>query len=401
MTLPKALRPIIAICGSTGVGKSKLAVELALDLTKRLNRDGWNGGVVVNADSMQTYKGFNTLTNKIPLEERAGVDHVLMDFKEPTEQYSIGQWVHDATQAIDDAHQLKKVPILVGGTTYWIQHLAFPGRETGSRASDIFKEESSVTLSPRYDALCFWLYADPAELMRRLRKRADDMLRDGLLDDVRKLRSLMWPPRDNAPSSTINLTLGIYQSIGFREFHKFLTDPSPSERKYQEAVEEMKAANCQYAQRQTSWIRNKFLPAVWASKAADGGKSAEAYLLDTTEPKKWTSAVRNSAVSLTQAFLNREPLPDPLSLSPAAKTMLSVPTRAIDPTTLVLLAHRKVICPVCTTDESRPIMVEEGSKWEAHARSKIHKHLAAKRVGNVHVPATGSGIGQAPSAVTL
>jgi hypothetical protein len=124
----------------------------------------------------------------------------------------------------------------------------------------------------------------------------------------------------------VNLLQADDHEPGFREFHKFLTDPSPSERKYQEAVEEMKAANCQYAQRQTSWIRNKFLPAVWASKAADGGKSAEAYLLDTTgldypfypklcdrrliaelvptEPKKWTSAVRNSAVSLTQGRMN-------------------------------------------------------------------------------------------------
>ncbi|KAN0127428.1 IPP transferase domain containing protein [Lactarius tabidus] len=397
MTLPKALRPIIAICGSTGVGKSKLAVELALDLAMRLNRHGWKGGVVVNADSMQTYKGFNTLTNKIPLEERAGVDHVLMDFKEPTEQYSIGQWVRDATQAIDDAHQLKKIPILVGGTTYWIQHLAFPGRETSGSVSDMFKEESSVTRSPRwvlqasivassytegfrYDTLCFWLYADPAELMRRLNERADDMLRNGLLDDIRKLRSLMWPPKDSSPSSTINLTLGIYQSIGFREFHKYLSDPSPSEKKYQEAAEEMKFANRQYAQRQNSWIRNKFLPAVWASKAADGGKSTEAYLLDTSEPERWTSAVRNLAVNLTQAFLNREALPNPLSLSPAAKTMLSVPTRATDPTTLVLLTHRKVICPVCTTDESKPVMVDEGREWEAHARSKVHRHRAAKRV---------------------
>jgi tRNA A37 N6-isopentenylltransferase MiaA len=69
---------------------------------------------------------------------------------------------------------------------------------------------------------------------------------------------------------------------GFREFHKYLSDPSPSEKKYQEAAEEMKFANRQYAQRQNSWIRNKFLPAVWASKAADGGKSTEAYLLDTS-----------------------------------------------------------------------------------------------------------------------
>ena len=103
MTLPKTLRPIIAICGTTGVGKSRLAVELALNLAKRLDNHGWQGGVVVNADAMQAYKGFNTLTNKMPLEERAGVDHVLMDFKEPTEQYVVGQWVHDATKAVSSS----------------------------------------------------------------------------------------------------------------------------------------------------------------------------------------------------------------------------------------------------------------------------------------------------------
>jgi tRNA dimethylallyltransferase len=98
-----ALRPVIAICGTTGVGKSRLAVELALKLSERFDPHGWKGGVVVNADAMQAYKGFNTITNKIPPEERAGVDHVLMDFKEPTEQYVVGQWIHDATRAVSSS----------------------------------------------------------------------------------------------------------------------------------------------------------------------------------------------------------------------------------------------------------------------------------------------------------
>jgi len=103
MALPRVLRPIIAICGTTGVGKSRLSVELALHLAKRHDSLGWKGGVVVNADAMQTYKGFNTITNKIPLGERAGVDHVLMDFKEPTEEYVVGQWVHDAIRAVSSS----------------------------------------------------------------------------------------------------------------------------------------------------------------------------------------------------------------------------------------------------------------------------------------------------------
>ena len=105
-TTQMALRPVIAICGTTGVGKSKLAIELALKLSEKSDCHGWKGGVVINADAMQAYKGFNTITNKVPLEERAGVDHVLMDFKEPTEQYVVGQWINDATRAVSSSHDV-------------------------------------------------------------------------------------------------------------------------------------------------------------------------------------------------------------------------------------------------------------------------------------------------------
>lgn len=68
--------------------------------------------------------------------------------------------------------------------------------------------------------------------------------------------------------------------------------------------------------------------------------------------------------------------------------------------TAVLLARRKVICPACTTDESKPVMIEEGREWEAHARSKVHRHLAVKGVGNRHVSAKGSGNGKSPTPGT-
>ena len=105
-TTQMALRPVIAICGTTGVGKSKLAIELALKLSENSGCHGWKGGVVINADAMQAYKGFNTITNKVPFGERAGVDHVLMDFKEPTEQYVVGQWINDATRAVSSSHDV-------------------------------------------------------------------------------------------------------------------------------------------------------------------------------------------------------------------------------------------------------------------------------------------------------
>lgn len=87
-----SLRPVVAICGTTGVGKSKLAVELALRIAE--------GAAVVNADSMQVYDGLDILTNKLPREEMRGVPHLLMGFKKPGEQYVVGQWVEEAAKAV-------------------------------------------------------------------------------------------------------------------------------------------------------------------------------------------------------------------------------------------------------------------------------------------------------------
>lgn len=93
--LPRNLRymldkPLIVICGTTGVGKSKLAVELAL----RQN------GKIINADAMQAYEGLDILTNKIPIHERLGVEHALLGFKRPGEQYVVGEWIQDATEEV-------------------------------------------------------------------------------------------------------------------------------------------------------------------------------------------------------------------------------------------------------------------------------------------------------------
>lgn len=99
------MKPLIAICGTTGVGKSKLSVELALKLSQELLIDcpgehRWRGARIINADSMQVYTGMDIITNKIPQAERMGVEHLLMDFKQPGEQYVVGQWVHDAIRVV-------------------------------------------------------------------------------------------------------------------------------------------------------------------------------------------------------------------------------------------------------------------------------------------------------------
>jgi len=139
---------LIAICGTTGVGKSKLAIELALKLAQgQIN--GWQGARIINADSMQIYNGMDIITNKVPEANRQGVEHLLMGIREPGDQYVVGQWVQDAVKVIEETHLRNQVPIVVGGTSYWIQNLIFPNRlvsfESYTPSSELAKSVSSLS----------------------------------------------------------------------------------------------------------------------------------------------------------------------------------------------------------------------------------------------------------------
>lgn len=100
--------PMVAVVGTTGVGKSKLAVELAQALNISSSNTPWQTGCVLNADAMQVYRGLDVITNKIPLEEREGIQHTLMGFKDPGEQYVVGEWIRDALRIVshpDSSHR--------------------------------------------------------------------------------------------------------------------------------------------------------------------------------------------------------------------------------------------------------------------------------------------------------
>lgn len=92
-------KPLIVVCGTTGVGKSRLAIELALALRKA-SKPIQKVSKIINADSMQVYEGLDVITNKVTPEEQNGVEHLLMSFKRPGEQYVVGEWVRDAMSAV-------------------------------------------------------------------------------------------------------------------------------------------------------------------------------------------------------------------------------------------------------------------------------------------------------------
>ena len=113
-------KPLLAVLGPTATGKSALGLALA----ERL------GGEVVNCDSTAVYRGFDIGTDKVPVAERRGIPHHLVDIVAPDAEYNAADFARDAARAVRDVHGRGRVPILVGGTGFYYRALTrglFPG----------------------------------------------------------------------------------------------------------------------------------------------------------------------------------------------------------------------------------------------------------------------------------
>lgn len=102
-------QPLVCIIGTTGTGKSQLAVDLALALahgSKTAISPCWDGGTVINSDAMQVYEGLDIVTNKVTEEEKKGVEHRLLGIRKPGEEYYVSQWVKDAIVEVSFWHTL-------------------------------------------------------------------------------------------------------------------------------------------------------------------------------------------------------------------------------------------------------------------------------------------------------
>jgi tRNA dimethylallyltransferase len=143
--------PVVVIVGPTGSGKTDTSVELALRV----------GGEIVSADSMQIYRGMDIATAKPTMAERRGVPHYLFDVAEPDDDFTVTDYVELADAAIADIHRRGKVPIIVGGTGFYIHSLidryTFPPRSDNYDFRDEMKivadTEGNVALHERLRAI--------------------------------------------------------------------------------------------------------------------------------------------------------------------------------------------------------------------------------------------------------
>ncbi|XP_059344628.1 tRNA dimethylallyltransferase isoform X1 [Ammospiza nelsoni] len=408
---PRPPRPLVVILGATGTGKSALALQLGLRL----------GGEIVSADSMQVYKGLDIITNKVSPQEQRLCRHHMISFVDPlVSNYTVVDFRDKAVPLISYIFARDKIPIVVGGTNYYIESLLWkvlintkekPSsaprlesdrkveleqldsaelhrrlsqvdpemaaklhphdkrkvarslqvfEETGIPHSEILhqqqQEEGGGPLGGplKYPHSCIlWLHADQAALDARLEKRVDDMLAAGLLEELRDFHRRY--NQQKVAENRQDYQHGIFQSIGFKEFHEFLLSegscsPETSALLLEKGIQALKQVTKRYARRQNKWVRNRFLK-------RPGPNVPPVYGLEVSDVQRWEEDVLKPALEIVESFIQgREPPAEPLRMEQDEENKRS---------------HR--VCELCAR------LIIGDREWAAHTRSKSHLHHLKKR----------------------
>lgn len=288
-------RPLVILTGPTAVGKSALAVSLAKEI----------GGEIVSADSMQVYRHMDIGSAKITEEEMVGIPHHLIDVLEPTEEFNVVVFQRMAKVAMEGIYDRGHIPILAGGTGFYIQAVLYdidftendedtalrnaleaeaakhgpeilyerlkeidPGsceiihannvkrviraiefyEKTGKKISEHNKEQKKRVSF--YNSAYFVLQDDRDRIYQKIEERVEQMLSQGLVDEVRALRE-MGCTRDMVSM----------QGLGYKEILAYLE----GEISLEEAVYRIKRDTRHFAKRQLTWFRRE-KEVIWVDK---------------------------------------------------------------------------------------------------------------------------------------
>ena len=274
--------PLIVILGPTAVGKTSLSIELA----KRLN------GEIVSADSRLLYRGMDIGTAKPTEEEMSNIPHHLIDVADPDERWNLAVYQREAYKIIDDIHERGKLPFLVGGTgqyirsiiegwnippqrpdfdlrdalNNWAEEIGAEGLherlkmidpeaaekidyrnlrrtvralevifKTGERFSELRNKQECP-----YFPIILGIERPRDELYERVDQRIEQMLDDGLVDEIRRLLEAGYSP-----------DLSTMSAIGYGEIIQYLQ----GEISYEEAVTLIKRNTRTFVRRQANWFK--------------------------------------------------------------------------------------------------------------------------------------------------
>lgn len=261
------MNKIIVIVGPTGVGKTKASVELA----KRLNAE------IINGDAVSVYKELNIASAKPTLEERNGINHYLIDIVDVCNNYTIYDYQKDGRKAIEKIKEKGKNIIVVGGTGLYIKSLLYDYKfheEEINRYDDLTNDqiilkikeygkfdidysnrrrivrllsklENNIPLSEKadiiYPSIIIGLTTDRDTLYKVINNRVDNMLKNGLLDEINNLK-------DRYKDSRV-----LNSAIGYKEFNDYFNDNN-----IENTVEKIKHNSRKYAKRQFTYFKNQF-----------------------------------------------------------------------------------------------------------------------------------------------
>ncbi len=267
--------PVLVIVGPTASGKTSLAIKIAKE----------RNGEVISADSRQVYKGLNIGTGKVTPKEMSGIKHHLIDVADPKKVFSVSDFQKLGEQAILDIHNRGKLPIIAGGTGFYIQALVDglllpkvpPNKALRTKLEGMTLEKLLIHLKKldadryktidkknpvriiraieiasalgkvpklkqknKYDAQFIGIAIEPEKLKRNIHDRLIARMKSGMVDEVRKLHDygLSWKRME---------ALG----LEYRYIARFLQGKL-SER---EMLEQLETAINQYAKRQMTWFK--------------------------------------------------------------------------------------------------------------------------------------------------
>lgn len=285
------MEKVICIVGPTASGKTGLAIELA----KKIDAE------IISADSMQIYKGLDVGTAKVTKEEAQGIPHHMIDICNPDESFSVADFKSMCYDKIDDIIKRGKKVIIAGGTGLYVNSVVYDmnfededtdlsyrkelediantkgkeylydmllkvDKESASkihmnnvkrviRALEIAKKTDMLKSehmknekerieknSPKYEFIVFCIEQDRQYLYNRINLRVDLMVKDGIVDEARKVYDM------NLPSNSTCM-----QAIGYKEFFLYFEGSIT----LQEAIDELKKQTRHYAKRQMTWFNNK------------------------------------------------------------------------------------------------------------------------------------------------
>lgn len=280
-------KPLVILTGPTAVGKTKTSIELA----KRI------GGEIISADSMQVYKGMDIGSAKIRKEEMEGIPHYLIDVLDPKESFHVVYFQKLAKEAMETIYEKGKIPILVGGTGFYIQAVLYDIDFTSKDSDAVYRaalekeaeEKGNKTLHERLKAVdaeaaaqipcnnrkrviraleyyhltggkisehnkeqrqkespyafCYFVLTDErSKIYERIDSRVQNMLEQGLLEEVKALKD-----------QGLTKDMVSMQGLGYKEILAFLD----GEISMEEAVYRIKRDTRHFAKRQLTWFRRE------------------------------------------------------------------------------------------------------------------------------------------------